>query len=115
MCSQARQSLSVLPENALVALVQKLPAAQETQARSLVQEDPERSHTPRSKEAHAPEPRSHGICAHVMQLLRPTRLEPALHTKRRHRSEQPAHRKEEQPQLTATNESPHSHKGPAQP
>ena len=96
-------------------MVKNLPAMQEMQVRSLVQEDPERSHMPWSNEAHALEPRSHGIRVPVVQLLKPTHLEPALRTKRSHGSEKPAHRQEEKPQLTAANESPHSSKDPAQP
>ena len=97
------------------SVVKNLPAIQELQVRSLVQEDPERSHMPWSNRAHALKHRSHGIRVPVVQLLKPTCLEPALRTKRSHGSEKPVHRQEEKPQLTATNESPHSNKGPAQP
>ena len=93
-------------------MVKILPAMQEMQVRSLVQEDPERSHMPWSNEAHALEPRSHRIRIPVVQLLKSTRLEPVLCTKRSHGSEKPAHCQEEKPQLTAANESPHSNKDP---
>ena len=43
----------------------------------------------------------------MLQLLKPTRLEPVLHNKRSHHSERPVHCNEEQPPLAATRESPH--------
>ena len=66
--------------------------------------------------AYALETMSHNYWARVPQLLKPVRLEPVLHNKRSHlepvlgnkrsyRNEKPAHRNEEQPQLTATSES----------
>ena len=38
---------------------------------------------------------SHNYCARVLQLLKPTHLEPVLHNKRSHCSETPAHHNEE--------------------
>ena len=49
---------------------------------------------------------SHNYWACMPQLLKPARLEPVLHNKRSDRNEKPAHRKEEQPPLAATRESP---------
>ena len=40
-------------------------------------------------------PMRHNYWACTPQLLRPTRLEPLLRNKRRHRNEKPAHRSEE--------------------
>ena len=51
------------------------------------------------------EPVSHNYWAHVLQLPKPTRLEPVLHNKRSHRNEKATHHKEESPPLTATRES----------
>ena len=45
--------------------------------------------------AWAVEPASHNYWACEPQLLKPARLEPVLHNKRSHRSEKPAHSKEE--------------------
>ena len=42
----------------------------------------------------------------MLQLLKPSCLEPALHSKRSHRGEKPAHLKEEEPPLPASRESP---------
>ena len=41
------------------------------------------------------EPASHNYWAHALQLLKPAGLEPALHNKRSHRNEKPAHRNKE--------------------
>ena len=41
------------------------------------------------------EPVSHNYWAHMLQLLKPTHLEPVLRDKRRHRNEKPVHRNEE--------------------
>ena len=41
------------------------------------------------------EPASHNYWAHVLQLLKPARLEPVLRNKRSHCNEKPAHRSEE--------------------
>ena len=41
------------------------------------------------------EPACHNYWAHVLQLLKPARLEPVLHNKRSDRNEKPAHCKEE--------------------
>ena len=60
-----------------------------------------RSHMPRSSLG----PASHNYWAHVLQLLKPTCLEPTLHNKRSHLNKH-AHRKEEWPPLPATRESP---------
>ena len=78
---------------------------------SLVREDP----TCRG----ATKPASHNYWAHarqlpkptrsrarVLQLLKPTRLEPMLHNKRSYRNEKPVHHNEEKPPLTTTRESP---------
>ena len=64
-----------------------------TQVRALVWEDPT------CREATKPmhhnywactlEPASHNYWAHVLQLLKPARLEPVLHNKRSHCSEKP--------------------------
>ena len=49
------------------------------------------------------------------QLLKPVPLEPVLRNKRSHRNEKAAHRKEEEPLLATTRESPRSNEGPTQP
>ena len=49
---------------------------------------------------------SYNYWAHVPQLPKPMRLEPVLRNKGSHHNEKPAHRKEEQPLLAATRESP---------
>ena len=72
---------------------------QGTRVQALVREDPTcRGAT--KPESHnywacALEPASHNYWARVPQLLKPTRLEPVLHSKRAHRNEKPAHRNEE--------------------
>ena len=60
-------------------------------------------------------PASHNYWAHVLQLLKPARLEPVLWNKRSHHNEKPVHRNEEQPPLAATRESPRSNEDPTQP
>ena len=40
-------------------------------------------------------PASHNYWARMLQLLKPTRLEPVLRNKRSHRNEKPAHHNEE--------------------
>ena len=59
---------------------------------------PGRSHTPRTNEAHAPQPLSLHSRAREPQLLslhattmKPVHLEPMLHNKRSHCNEKPAH------------------------
>ena len=47
----------------------------------------------------------HNYRAHVLQLLKPVRLEPVLGNKRRHCDEKPGHHNDEQPLLAATRES----------
>ena len=85
---------------------------QGTGVRALVWEDPTCREA--TKPVHhnywacALEPTSHNYWAHVLQLLKPARLEPVLHNKRSHCSEKPEHHKEEQPLLAATRESPHT-------
>ena len=76
---------------------------------------PGRSHMPRSNEAHVPQllslssgAASHNYWARVPQLLKHAHLEPMLLNKRSHHNEKPTHRKEEQPLLAATRESPHT-------
>ena len=54
-----------------------------------------RSHMPRSNQAHVPQLLSLRSRAREPQLLKPTRLEPMLHSKRKHRNEKPAHGDEE--------------------
>lgn len=54
----------------------------------------------------APEPRNHTSWTHVLQLLKPAHLKPVLRKKRRHCSEKPLHRNEEQSPLTAAREKP---------
>ena len=72
---------------------------QGTQVRSLVREDPtcRRATKPvrHNYWACALEPASHNYWAHVLQLLKPARLEPMLRNKRSHRDEKPVHRNEE--------------------
>ena len=60
---------------------------QGTRVRSLVREDPT------CRGATKPECRNYWAC--VLQLLKPTRLEPVLHNKRSHHSEKPTHCNEE--------------------
>ena len=83
---------------------------QGTRVQALVREDPTcRGATEPVRHnywACALEPVSHNYWARVPQLLKPARLEPVLHNKRRHHNEKPAHCNEEQPPLTATRESP---------
>ena len=83
---------------------------QGTRVRALVQEDPT-CRTATKPMCHnylacPPEPESHSYWARVLQLLKPTHLEPVLHNKRSHRNEKPSHHNKEQPPLTATRESP---------
>ena len=54
------------------------------------------------------EPTSHNYGAHVLQLLKPTHLEPVLCNERGHHSENPTHHSEEWPLLATTRESPHA-------
>ena len=54
----------------------------------------------------ATKPVRHNSWACMLQLLKPSCLEPALHSKRSHRGEKPAHLKEEEPPLPASRESP---------
>ena len=83
---------------------------QGTRVRALVREDP--TCRGATKPVHhncwacALEPVSHNYWAHVPQLLKPTRLEPVLHSKRSHRNEKPTHCNKEQPPPVATRESP---------
>ena len=56
---------------------------------------PGRSHMSHSNKAHAPQLPSLHSRARVPQLLKPARLEPVLHNKRRHHKEKPTHRTEE--------------------
>ena len=76
----------------------RLPV-QGTQVRSLVREDPTcRGATKLLRHnywACALEPVSHNYWAHMLQLLKPTRLEPVLCSKRSHRNKKPAHCNEE--------------------
>ena len=85
---------------------------QRTRVRALVREDPTCCGATKPVRhnywACALEPSSHNYWARVPQLLKPVRLEPVLRNKRSHRNEKPAHRNKEEPQLTATRESPHS-------
>ena len=67
---------------------------------------PGRSHMPRSNKTCVPQLLSLSSRARQPQLLKPTRLEPVLRNKRSHCNEKTAHHNEEQPQLTATRESP---------
>ena len=83
---------------------------QGTWVRSLVQEDPT-CHGATKPVRHnywacALEPTSHNSWAYVPQLLKPACLEPLLRNKGSHHNEKPVHRKEEQPPLAATKESP---------
>ena len=81
---------------------------------------PGRSHMPWSNWAHVPQllslhsrarelqllsPRATTTEAHVLQLLKPAHLEPALLNKRRYLNEKSAHHNEEQPLLATTRES----------
>ena len=72
---------------------------QGTQVQSLVREDPTCCRA--TKPVHhnywacALEPASHNYWTHVLQLLKPPRLQPVLHNKRSHLSEKPAHCNEE--------------------
>ena len=72
---------------------------QGTRLWTLVREDPTCSGA--TKPAHhnywacALEPVSHSYWAHVLQLLKPTLLEPVLCHRRSHRNEKPVHRKKE--------------------
>ena len=72
---------------------------QGTRVRALVREDP--TCRGATKPMHhnywacALEPTSHNYWAHVLQLLKPTRLEPVLHNKRSHHNEKPMHCNEE--------------------
>ena len=72
---------------------------QGTRVRALVWEDPTcRGATKPVRHnywAWALEPASHNYWAHVLQLLKPARLEPVLRSKRSHRNEKLAHRSEE--------------------
>ena len=69
---------------------------------------PGRSHMPRSNQACVPQLLSLSSRAHVLQLLKPTRLEPVLRNRRNHRNEKTTHLKEEQPPFDTTKESPGS-------
>ena len=60
---------------------------QGTQVWALVREDPTR--------LGATKPMRHNYWAHVLQLLKPARLEPMLRNKRSHRDEKHTHRNEE--------------------
>ena len=53
-------------------------------------------------------PMSSNYRACVLQLPKPTCLEPVLYSKRSHRNEKPVHCTEERPLLSATRESPHT-------
>ena len=83
---------------------------QGTRVQGLVREDPTCRGT--AKPVHhnywacALEPASHSYWAHVLQLLKPARLEPMLCNKRNHRNEKPTHCNEKLPPLTTTRESP---------
>ena len=70
-----------------------------TQVRALVQEDPTGRGATKpvlhNYWACALEPTSHNYWAHVLQLLKPTRLEPVLHIKGTHHNEKLAHCNEE--------------------
>ena len=83
---------------------------QGTRVRALVWEDPTCRGATRPVShnywACALEPASHSYWACVPQLLKPTCLEPVLHNKRSHGNEKPTRRKEEEPLLAATRESP---------
>ena len=72
---------------------------QGTRVRALVREDPT-YHGATKPVRHnywgcALEPTSHNYWVHVLQLLKPVRLEPVLRNKRNHRNEKPAHHNEE--------------------
>ena len=72
---------------------------QGTQVQALAREDPT-CHGATKPVRHnywawALEPASHNYWAHVLQLLKPARLEPVLCNKRSHDSENPAHHNEE--------------------
>ena len=71
---------------------------QGTQVWALVREDPPC--------CGATKPVRHNYWACVLQLLKPTCLEPVLCNKRSYRNEKPAHRNEEQLPLAATKENP---------
>ena len=83
---------------------------QATQLRSLVREDPtcHRATKPvhHNNWACTLEPTSHNYWAHMLQLLKPTWLDPVLCNERSHPNEKPTHCNEEQPPLAATRESP---------
>ena len=72
---------------------------QGTRVWALVREDP--TYCGAAKPVHhnywacALEPTSHNYCTHVLQLLKPTLLEPVLRNKRSHRIEKPVHHNEE--------------------
>ena len=99
-CSNQREPSKHRPRTSLVAQWLRicLPA-QGTWVRALVREDPTycRATKPvRHKyRACALEPASHNYWAHTPQLLKPTRLQPVLRSRRSHRNETPAHRNED--------------------
>ena len=70
-----------------------------TQVRALAREDPicrgETKPMHHNYWAWALEPASHNYWAHVPQLLKPTCLEPVLHSKRSHHNEKPTHHNED--------------------
>ena len=79
-------------------MVKNLPANAGTRVRVLVREAPTcRGATKPVRHNYwtcALEPTSHNYWAHVLQILKPVRLEPVLHNKS-HRNEKPVHRNEE--------------------
>ena len=60
------------------------------------------------------EPESRNYWAHLLQLLKPVRLEPRLPNERSHRSARPVHNRRAAP-LTAAGDKPASKADPAQP
>ena len=99
------------PGTSLVALWLRIRLpVQGTRVRALVQEDPTCCGTTKPMHhnywACTLEPASRNYWACVPELLKPTNLEPVLLNKRSHHNEEPTHRNEEKPPLTATRESP---------
>ena len=86
-------------------------STEETQVQSLIQEDPTccRAAKPMHHDywAFTLGPGSHSYWARVLQPLKLTLLEAALHSKGSHRDEKPLHCSEEQPLLIATGETPY--------